>query len=405
MDGSEPAFPVRRGRELLVHLGGATIGRLAPPLLQLALLLIVSRQGSLDDVGLLALGSSVAFLCGALGELGFANSLSVPRVAFGSDAPPLGATARLRIAGAFGGSALYAALWAAGIGNHHPALLLLTPLPLALALAHGYAGVMNASGLLQLEGKVSAGESVVALVIALVGSRIVAALPAVLFGLVVGRLLGTLARGLLLRRVPQSGSVRVGSLGRTQLWFALSTAGFVIQGQVDMVAVGLAGSLALAAVYGPAVRASGSVLLAGEAITYALYGRAHPDEGGHTGRLRRNWRAALLGGAVAAAIVFALLAQPFLEWLLGRRLHGLGALIALLACVIVVRFVVLVLGVDIVRAGRQRDQVPMLATAGAVLAVGAAIAATSDSLTGLAAARLASEVVLAGGFALVANRH
>lgn len=404
MDGSEPALPVRRGRELLVHLSGATIGRLAPPLLQLALLLIVSRGGSLNDVGLLALGSSVAFLCGALGELGFANSLSVPRVAFGSKAPPLGPTVKLRVAGALGAGCLYVVLWTAGIGHHDAVLLLLMPLPPALALAHGYAGAMNASGLLRLEGKVSAGESVVALALALVSSSVVDALPAALFGLAVGRVLGTVARGLLLRRVPQSASVEVGSIPRSQLWFALSTAGFVTQGQVDMVAVGLAGSLALAAVYGPAVRASGSVLLGGEAITYALYGRAHPDEGGHTGWLYRRWRSALIGGAVAAALVFALLAQPFLEWLLGRQLHGLGALIILLAVVIVVRFVVLVLGVDIVRAGRQQEQVPMLAGAAIVLAIGASIAASADSLTGLAVARLVSEAVLAGGLAFLVRR-
>jgi len=404
VDDSEPALPVRRGRELFVHLSGATVGRLAPPLLQLALLLIVSRGGSLDDVGLLALGSSVAFLCGALGELGFANSLSVPRVAFGSEAPPLGPTVRLRLAGAIAGSALFVVLWGAGIGHHHAELLLLIPLPFALALAHGYAGAMNASGLLHFEGKVSTVESVVALVLALVGTQIVDALPAALFGLAAGRLVGTVGRGLLLRRVPQSSSVDVASIPRSQLWFALSTAGFVTQGQVDMVAIGLAGSLALAAVYGPAVRASGSILLGGEAITYALYGRAHPDEGEAVTWLRRRWRALLLGAAVVAALVFTLLAQPFLEWLLGRQLHGLGALIVLLAFVIVVRFAVLILGVDIVRAGRQREQVPMLGAAAAVLAVGASIAASADSLTGLAAARLASEVVLVGGFAFLVRR-
>ncbi len=71
---------------------------------------------------------------------------------------------------------------------------------------------------------------------------------------------------------------------------------------------------------------------------------------------------------------------------------------------IVVRFAVLILGVDIVRAGRQREQVPMLGAAAAVLAVGASIAASADSLTGLAAARLASEVVLVGGFAFLVRR-
>lgn len=401
MDDSEPALPAPRGRNLFAHLGGAALGRLAPPLLQLALLWIVSRGGSLEEVGLFVLASAVAFLCGAFGELGFANSLSVPRVAFGSEAPPLRPTARLRLAGAAGGSTLYLLLWVAGIGNHHAELLIMAPLPFALALAHGYAGAMNASGLLKLEGAVSAAESAVSLTLALLLSLSLDALPAALLGLVAGRLLGTGARALLLRGVPQSKSVAVQSIGRSQLWFALSTAGFVTQGQVDLVAIGFAGSLALAAVYGPAVRTAGSAVLGGEALTYALYGGAHPDERGSAGRVHRRWRALLLGIGVMAAVVFAFLAQPFLEWLLDEQLGDLGALIVLLAIVIVLRFVVLVFTVDIVRAGRQREQVPYLLASATVLAIGAAIAASADSLTGLALARFASEALLAGGLALL----
>ena len=58
------------------------------------------------------------------------------------------------------------AAWAAGLGHHDPRFLLLAPLPLALALSAGYAGVMNASGALRYEGAIAVAES--ALIVSLV---------------------------------------------------------------------------------------------------------------------------------------------------------------------------------------------------------------------------------------------
>jgi hypothetical protein len=104
---SELAVGPRGRRALFVHFAGSAVMRFAPPLLQLAMLVIVARRGSLEDVGALALASAVSFMCGALAEAGFSTTLSIPRVTFGVADPPLRATATLRVGAAVGGSVLY----------------------------------------------------------------------------------------------------------------------------------------------------------------------------------------------------------------------------------------------------------------------------------------------------------
>src|SRR5690349_6375398 len=93
---TEQVRAVTRSSHLFLHFAGAAVTKLAPPLVQLLLLLLVARESTLRDVGVLALASAVNFLCGALGDLGFATTLSIPRTTFGTAAPPLRATARLR---------------------------------------------------------------------------------------------------------------------------------------------------------------------------------------------------------------------------------------------------------------------------------------------------------------------
>src|SRR5205823_6091039 len=87
----------RRQRHPLLHFTGAGVAKLAPPLVQFVLLLVVARSGTLDDVGRLALASAASFLCGALAELGLATSLSIPKVTFGTEGAPLRATRTLRL--------------------------------------------------------------------------------------------------------------------------------------------------------------------------------------------------------------------------------------------------------------------------------------------------------------------
>src|SRR4051794_38294772 len=150
---------MERRRNVMLHFAGAGVGKFAPLIVQFTLLLLVARAGSIDDVGRLALTSAAAFLCGAVGELGLGTTLSIPNVTFGTDGPPLRGTRALRVGSAALGSVLFTVLWAAGLGGHDPVLLIAVPLPFAIALALGYAGAMNASGLLRYEGAVSAGES------------------------------------------------------------------------------------------------------------------------------------------------------------------------------------------------------------------------------------------------------
>lgn len=393
-----------RQRHLFLHFAGAAVTKLAPPLVQLLLLLLVARGSTLDDVGRLALASAVSFLCGALAELGFATTLSIPRPTFGTAAPPLRATARLRVVAAAAGSVLYLVLWAAGLGGHDAVFLLVLPLPFLLALSYGYSGAMNASGRLRIEGAVSIAESLAIVTIAVVGSLAGSALTWSLVALTVGRAGGTLARAILARRLPQSSGATVGPLFRAQLPFALATLAIVFQGQADMLAIGFFGTLGLAGLYGPLLRTSYSTLLSAEAFSWGLYGDAHPDERPGGGLLARHWRAASMALGVVLALAFAFLAEPFLRFLLDRSLPSLTIAIALFAVVIVLRFAALVLNVEILRAGRQRDEIPVLAVASVVLAVGAVVAARHASIAGLAGARLASEAITAAGYFVLARR-
>jgi polysaccharide biosynthesis protein PslH len=192
--------------------------------------------------------------------------------------------------------------------------------------------------------------------------------------------------------------------GRAQLPFALATVAIVFQGQADMVAIGFFGSLALAGVYGPLVRTAYSTLLSAEAVSWGLYGGAHPDEREDAGPLARRWRPLALGLGVVLAVLFALLAEPFLRLLLDRPLPGLTTAVLLFSLVVVARFVTLVLNVEILRAGRQRDEIPVLGLASCVLAVGGVFAARAHSIDALAAVRLGSELLIAGGYFLISRR-
>jgi glycosyltransferase involved in cell wall biosynthesis/O-antigen/teichoic acid export membrane protein len=395
---------VIRPTHLFSHFAGAAVTKLAPPVVQLVLLLLVARESTLNDVGRLALASAVSFLCGALAELGFATTLSIPRPTFGTAAPPLRATARVRVLAAVAGSLLYLAFWAAGIGGHDAALLLALPLPFSLALSYGYSGAMNASGLLRIEGVVSVAESAAILVVAVVGSRFGSALAWSLAALTIGRAGGTVARALLVRTLPQSPVRTVGGLFRPQLPFALATLALVFQGQVDMLAIGFFGSLALAGLYGPLVRTAYSTLLSAEAFSWGLYGDAHPEERPSGSLLAGHWRSAGIGLGLLLAVGFVLLAEPFLRFLLDRPLPDLTLPVALFSLVIVLRFAALVLNVEILRAGRQREEIPVLFVATIALAVGGTVAARAASIAGLAGARLASEAITAAGYFALTRR-
>ena len=393
-----------RRRHPLLHFTGAGVAKLAPPFVQFVLLLVVAREGSLDDVGRLALASAGAFLCGALAELGLATSLSIPKTTFGTDGAPLAATRRLRVVAALLGCVLYVGLWAAGLGKHDPLLLVVAPLPFALALSYGYAGAMNASGELHYEISVSLGEAAMVLAIALLGTLVVPALTAALVALLVGRFVGLVWRMVLIRRLPLSPVESLPGVVHAQLPFALATVAFVVQGQADILAVGFFSTLAVAAVYAPLLRTAYSTLLSAEALSWSLFGGANPDEHESPGRLSRRWRPLTMVLGVVVAIAFVLLAEPFLRLLLDRPIPDVTGAVLLFGLVIVTRFGALMVHVDILRAGRQRDEVPVLFAGAALLAVFGAVAASAGSLTGLAGARLASELLIAGGFVLVRRR-
>jgi O-antigen/teichoic acid export membrane protein len=391
-------------RSILFHFAGGATTRLAPPATQFLLLLVVARQSSVGEVGKLALASAASFACGAVADVGFATTLSVPRAYFGTKEPPVRGTRRVRVAAALGGALLYVALWGAGLGGHDARFLIVAPLPIALALSYGYSGVVNAAGALWWEGGVALVEATIVLLVTLV--LVVtsdAALTGALVGLLAGRGVGLGARVLVIRRLPRS-EVAPASVLRTQAPFVASTVLTVAQGQIELLALGFVGSFALAGVYGPLLRTAAGLLLVAEAVSWALYGGI-----GRTmerqQRLVRAWTGVGLGLGGVFAVAFALLAHPFLEFLLGRHVADARGAIVLLALVIATRFGSFVLTVPLVRAGRQREQVPVVAAAALVLAVLGPIAAASGSLTGLAGSRLASEAVIALGYLALVRRR
>src|SRR5919206_329142 len=210
------------------------------------------------------------------------------------------------------------------------------------------------------------------------------------------------ARVLVIRRLPRS-ELAPASVGRTQAPFAVSTVLNVAQGQIELLALGFVSSFALAGVYGPLLRTAAGLVLVAEAVSWGLYGGVGKTPERQQ-RLVRAWTGVGLGLRCAFAVAFALLPPPFLEFLLGRSVADARGAIVLLALVIATRFGSFVLTVRLVRAGRQREQVPVVAAAALVLAVLGPIAAASGSLTGLAGSRLATEAVIAVGYLALVRR-
>jgi O-antigen/teichoic acid export membrane protein len=395
------------------HFASATLSKLTPPVVQLVLLFVVGRESTLADVGLLALASAIAFNCGSIAEAGFNTSLSVPDAYLGETLPPLSGTRRLRLLAAVGGSGLYGLLWAAGLGQHEAVLLILLPLPALLALSYGYSGVMNAAGQLRLEGRVSIGESLLALALVAPFLQFTDALPGVLLALLVGRAAGTLARAVTIRGLPQSPASELPEAGRTHAWFVATAGSTALHGQVDSAVLGFYGSFTLLGVYGPLVRIAYSGLLAAEGLAWALYSRtAHErvEQARRSGaalgdRLLVNWRAVGLALGAACAAVFWLAGAPFLEFLVDHHVDGLRLPITFLSLAVLVRFGSFVFSVDIIRAGRQRARLPVELAAAAVLGAFAVVGAIDDSLSVLALGKLVGELVILGGYGRIARLH
>jgi O-antigen/teichoic acid export membrane protein len=222
----------------------------------------------------------------------------------------------------------------------------------------------------------------------------------------VGRAGGTLARAWIVRRLPQSDVARMSGVVRGQLWFVLSTGVAVLQGQTDMLVLGFFASFALLGVFGPLLRLAYSTLLVAEALGWALYSTDERGEHDLTGARRwvlANWRVSGPAIGVILAMVFGAAGKPVLDFLLGREIRGLAVPLALFALIIPVRFFSFTQAVDIMRAGRQRDRVPVLVTSMVVLALGAVVGAKTGSLSALAASRLGAESLLALGYFYIAK--
>ncbi len=380
---------------------GGLASRLAPTIVRLVVLLLVARQPhSADDVGKVVLASAAAYLCGTLAEMGTMTSLSLPLEYFGVARPPLRGTRRLRVGVAIGGSVLLGLLIAAGIGSRASVFLIVLPLPFLLALSYGYAGALNATGALGLEGWISTAEAGLTLAGTVVLFLAVSPAAAALLALTVAKAGGTVVRAWVLRGRAHD-PAPVERVVRRQATFLASTAAIVIHGQLDLVVLGFLSSFTLIAVYGALIRTAYTTFLVAEGLTLAMYSLGGLEA---EARWLRRWRSAGLLIGVALGVVFLVSAQPLLEWVLHRPIHHVGVPIALFAILIPIRFFGYVQSVDLVRGGHQAARIPVLAVAIAVLFTGAIIGGKLDSITWLTAFRLASETVATLGFLLVVQR-
>ncbi len=379
------------------HLIGAAVSKLAPSAAQVGLLMIVAREATLPDVGRLALASAAAFLCGSLADAGFTTTLSVPSVYLDSNAPPMRATRRLRFATAAAGTGLYCMFWVAGLGSYDPAFLLLTPLPAALALSYGYAGVMNAAGRLRLEGTIAAFELISIVSLALALTRVGSGIVPELLALAAVRVAGAIARAIVVSRLPQSRTPKVWRVVSRQAAFIPAITAIVVQGQADLLILGFTRNFDLLAVYSPLMRAAYGILLVAEALSWALYPAANVEG---SGAEMRGGAAVFTFGLITciAALAFAVLAQPFLTIVLGRNVGGIQAAVVLFALVIIVRFFAAFREITIIQTGSQKRRIPILAVSAIVLSAGAYMGATMRSIGVLGASRLASEFALAAGY-------
>lgn len=404
MDGLRSNSEGGGRRHALLHFAGAIVSKVAPSAVQVVLLLYVARVGTLSEVGTLALGSATSFFCAALAELGFMTSLSVPSAYFKTEHPPVRGTRSIRVGAAAGSGVLYAVLWAAGLGHHDLHLLILVPLPTVLALAYGYAGVLNASRRLSIEGRITILESVAILVLAVGLAQPFSGLTAAFLALLIGRGAGTLARAWLVRSVPQSDVRPDRSLVKAQLMFVPATILIVVQGQADVLTLGFVGSLALVGVYSPMIRIVYTPLMLAEALSWALLA---PDsrrrQGGASHVLPGSWYRGAFAIGLLLAIAVAVLGGFALHVILHRDVSVVPA-IQILALILPIRFLSFTQTVAIVRAGRQQARVPYLATSLVILIVGTVIGGIESSLVILAVVRVVAEVCIALGYTVVVSR-
>lgn len=388
-------------RKLSGHFGGATASKLLPPVAQVVLIAIVGHRAGVESVGKLALASSMAFLCGSLGEAGFATSFSVPRAYFGERIAPVRATRLLRVGAASCGSALYLLLWGIGVGQHSAVLLVALPLPGLLALGYGYAGALNAARRMHLEGAISIGETAFIVVAAATLAFIIDPVAACLLALVVGRGVGTLVRSTF--AAPGRERSAISATFRVQFPFLGTSAAIVAQGQVDVLVIGAIGSFAFLGTYGPLLRCVYGVMLVAEAISWALMSLPIEEWHGRRG-LARSWEAiAVVTGILLAAAVVGL-ANPVLHVLLDSSADVSLLSLALLAAVIPVRFFAFTRSVRLVREGAQARRIPWLITSAIVLALASGFGARGGSFVILAAGRLCAEGLLAAGYGFATRR-
>lgn len=384
-------------KSLAISFSGALASKLVPPVLQIALLAIVARAGPLEDVGAFALASALGFACGSLAEAGFMTSLAAPTAYFGVASPPMRHTLRLRVLLAVSGSLLFLAFYAAGVGSYDERLLVASPLPAVLALGYGYAGAINAADKLQLEGAITALESAVTLLVALLAPSVEGALG----GLIAGRVAGLLARIRVTRHVDRNERHLLVSPFTVQQPFLLVTLVSVLHGQADIIGLGFAGASITLAIYAPLLRTAYSGLLIAEALAWSLYGAAGAklDAAESGQRLVARWRVLGVALGLIVTLVFGVLAQPFLEALLDENLRGLTGPILVLMVAIMVRWGAFIASVDIVRRGDQHRRAGPLAVSAATLVLCMTVSViVGADLVWIAAGRLLSEVVLLAGY-------
>jgi O-antigen/teichoic acid export membrane protein len=384
-------------------LGGALATRTVPTVVKLALVLVVGRVGGLEQLGSYATVVALAYLLGALGELGLTTLLSVPERYLDAEVgDALRASRPLRVAVGLAGAAVVLAAVVAGFGGGGGALLWAVPLPAVLAAGFPQTGALNRLGMLRLEGRIAVAENVGGFVLTLALLPLTDVVTAALAGQVVGRGAGVAVRTLRLTRILDGPRRRVALPLRRIAPFAGFVTAMIVHGQADLVLLGAVGDPVTAGAYAPALRLAGATLLVGEAVSLAILPQvSHLSDDTVEARrpvLLAAVRASLGAGAAAAA--FVLIGGPLLLRVVFADPPTVPVTVfLLLAAVPLLRFPGHVMDPWLTGHGQQAAKALVAAGSLVILLPAVAFASAAGSLVGLAAARLAGEIVLVAGWA------
>ncbi len=382
---------------------GALVSRCVPPVAQIVFLFVTAREAGIRGVGAFASVSALSYTLGSIAEAGFATAFSASSRYYDVDvADLLGRTRRVRVGLAGAASLLLLVLLGAGFAGGSPGLYWALPLPFAIALSTGYSGAFGRVGRLTVEGRIAAFENATAIVACLAISTLHLGLGAIIASIGLVRLAATGVRAHRLSRLVGPISQSSGPVSGISV-FGVFTGLTVLQGQADLVVLGLVNFTATAGMYAPLVRIAYAPALFAEALTFAILPTLASR---HSGRdpERVLTKTLLLAGVVAAGTVF-LTARTLFGLVVGTQFSISSVLLTILAACTFVRFLAYGSGAILTARGQQLWKTVVTGLAAFTILVCSWVGVSHESVSLVAMGRLGSELLLVGGFATGTRRE